>query len=358
MKIYQRWLKYSFYLFITIVLIISSLNYKIDSLGIFGNTNNFSKAAKSLANGQMIAGFENYDERLFQELVIKNQQVKNDVIAIGSSRLMLLRKGFLNNDQTFFNHSVSGASLEDYISLVGVYEKIHGYIPSTIILGIDPWVFNKYNGQNRWKRLKSFYNYEIGRISNNKSLNDTTINMSKWKQLINYDYTISNIRFLISYINNTKKTFYVTDTINVDDSVKEIDGSIHYPYKVRYQKDEKTKKAAESFIKSDIYSLENFDKLSNIDKFEKFITYLQLKKVKLIVVLPPYHPTSYNYLIEKNKYKNILFVEEYLNDFFAKKDITIYGSYDPKKLGFSNNDFIDGMHGREIVMKRILNKLK
>ena len=42
----------------------------------------------------MIAGLKNYDDRLFQELIVKNLQVKNDVIAIGSSKTLLLRKRF------------------------------------------------------------------------------------------------------------------------------------------------------------------------------------------------------------------------------------------------------------------------
>jgi hypothetical protein len=95
----------------------------------------------------MVAGLTNYDERIFQKLVILNLKNKNDTIVIGSSRSLKVRKKFVSESGPFFNHSVSGASLEDYISIIGVYEKTYGYVPSTVILGIDPWIFNKNNGR-------------------------------------------------------------------------------------------------------------------------------------------------------------------------------------------------------------------
>ena len=257
-----QWLQYSISLIIILIFLVSLFNYKVDSLGLFGNSNYLLQAAKTLTNGKMIAGLKNNDERLFQELIIKNLQVKNDTIAIGSSRSMHLRKRFFLKDNThFFNHSVSGASLEDYIAIVGAYEFMYGYIPSTIILGIDPWVFNKYNSQNRWKTLNKYYNYETSKIANNGQNKESRPNITKWKQLINYDYTISNILFLKHLLNNKGKAFYITDTINIDDTIKEADGSIHYPYKTRYIKENEVREKAIKYSKKPVYSLEKFNKL-------------------------------------------------------------------------------------------------
>ena len=214
-----RWLQYSIGLILLIISLISFFNYKVDSSGIFGHSNYLSKAAKALTSGKMVAGLQNIDDRLFQELIIRNLRVRNDVIAIGSSTTMHLRKGVVSKDRiNFFNHSVNGASLEDYIAIVGAYESIHGYLPSTIILGVDSWVFNKNSGQGRWVGLKKYYDYELDKIYgkglDSSSNSKFTINAIKWKQLINFEYTVSNIKFFI-------RTLLKNDDINPPLPLKE-----------------------------------------------------------------------------------------------------------------------------------------
>lgn len=355
MKKNLKWLKYSTGVIIFIILSISIFNYKIDRLGLFGNSNYLSNAAKTLTNGNMIAGLENYDERLFQELIIKNLKVKNDAIVIGSSRSMELRKRFFFKEETyFFNHSVSGASLEDYIAIIGAYESIHDYLPNTIIMGIDPWIFNKNNDQNRWQTLNKYYHYELNKITNNKQSNkQNTINIDKWKQLINYDYTVENIKFFKLLLKNKGSTFYVVKTTEIDDSIKETDGSIHYPYKIRNTDYEEVKQAAISYTKGQVYSLNKFDTLSNLTIFEEFIKYLQLKNIDIVFFLSPYNPITYDLLMKETKYQYIDIAEKYLINFAKQQNITVTGSYNPHKYGFTNRDFFDGMHSHEVVAKKI-----
>jgi len=355
MKKNIKWLRYSISLIVLTISVVSFFNYKVDSLGLFSNSNYLLQAAKTLTSGKMIAGLKNYDERLFQEFIIKNLQVKNDVIAIGSSRTMTLRKRFFLDEKiNFFNHSVSGASLEDYIAIVGAYELIHGYLPSTIILGIDPWVFNKSNGQNRWKTLNKYYTYEISKIYNQNNDNKSSINTRKWKQLINYDYTISNLKFAINLVKHKGKAFYMTTSVKIDALIKETDGSIHYPFKTRFIESSDVEKSAIFYSKKPVYSLENFRKLDNVNLFERFIGYLHSKNIKIIFFLPPYNPITYDLLIEQPEYKIINKVEKYLIQLSNDKNITILGSYNPHKYNFKNEDFSDGMHGHDSVAKKIL----
>jgi len=441
-----RWLQYSIGLILLIISLICIFNYKVDSSGVFGHSNYLSKAARALTSGKMIAGLQNIDDRLFQDLIIKNLQVRNDVIAIGSSTTMHLRKGVVLKDRiNFFNHSVNGASLEDYIAIVGAYESIHGYLPSTIILGVDSWVFNKNNGQGRWVGLKKYYDYELDKIYgkglDSSSNSKFTINAIKWKQLINFEYTVSNIKFFIrtllknddinpplplkesksvevltkseleklsdrelilkainsgiankiefggikvldptvpSYekevanreelievlaessvsilapplmVNDLK--FYIVDTTDTDDFIRADDGSIYYPNKIRYKSNDKVKVDAVAFAKYNPYSLGKYDNLNNIKLFEDFVRYLQLNKVDVTLFLPPYNPITYDLLLESNKYNIILTAEKYLINFAKLNDLDLKGSYNPHKYEFSNEDFFDGVHGRDRVFKKI-----
>ena len=444
-----RWIQYSIGLILLITSLISFFNFKVDSSGVFGNSNYLSRAAKALTSGKMIAGLQNIDDRLFQDLIIKNLQVRNEIIAIGSSTTMQLRKGFVAEDRNnFFNHSVNGASLEDYIAIVGAYESIHGYLPSTVILGVDPWVFNKNSGQGRWVGLKKYYDYGLDKIYGEEldspSNNNITISAIKWKQLINFDYTVSNIKFFIkalskdddknpplplkppkssivpskleleklsdselilkaidsgiaekiefggsqaldptvpSYekelanrevviealsesivsfplkqviVNDPK--FYIVDTVEINDFIRVEDGSIYYPYKIRYKTNEEVKLDAVAFAKHNPYSLGKYDNLSNIQLFEDFINYLKFNKVDVILFLPPYNPISYDLLLESEKYNMILSAEKYLINFSKLKNVSLKGSYNPYEYGLINEDFFDAVHGRNQVFKQIFSK--
>lgn len=355
MKKYIRYIKVSVISIVSIIICISIFNYKVDSLALFGKDNYLSEAAKAITNGNLIAGLENYDDRLFQEFIVQNLNVKNDVILIGSSRSMQVRKRFfLNKKVEFFNHSVSGASLEDYISIVGLYEKLHGYLPSTIIFGVDPWIFNKNNGQKRWKTLSAYYQFEINKIYQRKDLNfKDEIDLEKWKQLINYEYTINNIAFYKLMLKNKDKAFTLVDTYEIDNYVKEQDGSLHYPNKIRNINPKKVENEAINFTKGNVYSLMNFKQLSYKDKFEDFLEYLRLKGVNVVFFLPPYNPISYDIMIKDKKYKNIVESEKYLKYLSTKYNIKLIGSFNPHKYNFLSKNFYDGMHGHEEISKRI-----
>ena len=277
------WLRYTFLSIILLILLISTFNYKVDSSGLFGNSNYLLQAAKALTNGKIISGLHNADQRSLQELIIKNLHVKNDVIVTGSSKSMMLRKRFfLKEEINFFNHASYGGSLEDYISIIAAYENIHNYVPKTVIIGIDTWTFNKYNGQIRWKTLENYYNMGIANIYNKKVKNTHNINTLKWKQLINYDYTLLNIKSFLALLKSGSKAFEIIDNIEVDRLIREPDGSIHYPHGKRYRKSNEVEILAKSYTQGSVYGLGNYKELHNIQLFEDFIAYLQAKGTKVI----------------------------------------------------------------------------
>tara|TARA_B100000787_G_scaffold157833_1_gene134859 strand:+ start:3261 stop:4352 length:1092 start_codon:yes stop_codon:yes gene_type:complete len=358
MKKSTQWLQYSISFIVIVIVIVSIFNFKVDSLGIFGNANYLSKAAKDLTSGKMIAGLQNIDDRLFQDLIIKNLQVRSDVIVIGSSTSMKLRKEFLSNDGiNFFNHSLSGASIEDYIAIVGAYEFLHGYLPSNIVFGVDPWVFNKNNGQGRWKGLKNYYDYELDNIYDVNLESDQSnfiINLIKYKQLVNFDYSISNLKFFIkTLLKSDSKKYDIVESIESDNFIRLSDGSIIYPFSVRHIKDEKVREYAIAFAQGKPYSLDKYDSLSKTKLFEDFVLYLKSNKVNVTFLLLPYNPITYDLLKGNEKYKYISIAEKYLINLANINGFKLRGSYSPHKFNLTNKDFFDGVHGRDSVYKKI-----
>ena len=147
--------------------------------------------------------------------------------------------------------------------------------------------------------------------------------------------------------------FYIVDTTDTDDFIRADDGSIYYPNKIRYKSNDKVKVDAVAFAKYNPYSLGKYDNLNNIKLFEDFVRYLQLNKVDVTLFLPPYNPITYDLLLESNKYNIILTAEKYLINFAKLNDLDLKGSYNPHKYELSNEDFFDGVHGRDRVFKKI-----
>jgi len=356
MKIFKNWIQLFFISFILSIFFISLFNFLVDSAGIFGNKSYLAKASEDLISGKMVAGLSDYDERLFHSLIIKKQKKKVDSIVLGSSRAMVTRKKFISTkEEVFFNHAVSGASLEDYIAIVDLYEKEKGYIPKYISIGVDPWVFNKFNGQSRWRTLKDNYFDLLSKLMKKNVDTSLSISSIKWKQLINYEYTISNILFLRKIFG--RNPYYITSTVDIEDSTRALDASLYYPLSYRTPDRKLVEQLAIKFVtKGQVYSLEKFTKLDNIDEFEKFINYLQSKGCVVRFMLFPYNPISYDLLIKDKDYAIIQDIESYLKNFAKNSDIEIFGSYNPYKFDFKNSDFTDGMHGLERVSKKILER--
>lgn len=329
-------------------------NYRIDSAGIFKELTYLKNVANYLLDNKTIAGLKNYNEHKLNEFLIVNRKNKIDTIALGSSRIMLLRKTHLSLEgRPFFNHGLSGAVIEDYIAILGIYKKKKGYIPKNVIISVDPWIFNVNNDNLNWKRLINYYSYLFKKIRNTEYENSTSIN-KKYLQLINYEYSISNIDKIYS----NKIDYYITDSVNIDDSLISSDGSIYYPFDVRYPNIDDIKKNAINAGTYNVYRFKYFNKMSNKKLFKSLIYYLKENNINVTFVLFPYNPITYDLLINNPKYDIIVDVEDFLIDYAKKENIQLLGSYNPYINDFKVNDFSDGMHSLESVVKDLFSNYK
>ena len=135
------------------LLLVAALNLYVDPAGQWWPLNyNFSKNWDK-------------DEAWVAPLRIEERQLrirqielmpKVDVLAIGSSRLLNTDQGMLPKGTKFYNLSVSGATVWDY---VGLWEecKRQGKIPKHLLLYVDTWNFNK----NTWQKYRWIANADL-----------------------------------------------------------------------------------------------------------------------------------------------------------------------------------------------------
>ena len=97
------------------------------------------------------------DERQFIKNRIIYENLKPKVLVIGSSRIMQISND--NFNKQILNLGVSGASVEDHIAITLM--ALEKFNLDTILLGADPWLFNDFANQERWKSIAEEYQISL-----------------------------------------------------------------------------------------------------------------------------------------------------------------------------------------------------
>lgn len=332
-----------------LIILLVLVNYFVDAARLFDDK--FEKQmVKILASGRYITNIENYDERLFQKEIISNKRVRPKLVVIGSSRTMLL-----SSDQfpgaSLFNNSVSGASIEDLISIVQLY-KAYNKLPSKIIIGIDPWTFNENSGQKRWQTLSAYY-YSFKHLQNPE--HSTCF---KYKELFSLSYFQSSLKTLPRMIaggSNPKPTAVKYNLLGT----KLTDGSLVYGEHYRNANSEEIENKIKTYLTGAIYGIEKFYAISDRiwNDFERLIYDLEENNIEIEFILTPYAPMVYEKI--RNNYPMVLKTEEAISSFAINRNIKLYGSFNPLRLNMDKSYFYDGMHCNEDGIKKIMrvNKL-
>jgi len=312
--------------------------------------------AAILNRGKNVANLGNYDERIVQKVYVNKLKASSQIVAIGSSRTMEIRSSFFTG-KTFFNNSVSGATLEDIIAICQLYLN-KNLKPEKIIIGLDPWVLNMNNQQTRWRSLENEYHSAPFISSNSNSCFGSQNNLAKYKELISAAYLSASINKLIMKIHNKEIKYFETEDKSGKTAIKLADGSLVNDEKTRkLHTDEIRKHATDYAATNPIYSLGGFNELSrdHINKFESLINHLQNQGIEVMLFLPPYHPLVYKKISNDSKYKMLLEAESYFVKSARNKNIKLIGSYNPFNLNCRDDDFFDGMHPKESLLLTIFN---
>ena len=343
---YKWWITYGLLVVLTVLAMVAVFNYKVDSIGLFHKDKGLLYIARSLFEGKMVAGPINYNEGEFQRIIVENSPSPIDMVVVGSSRGMGVRKRFIRTEKTFFNHSMTAATLEDSMAIIGLY-LAKGRLTRTIILCLDPWMFKEKNNLTKWQSIVPYYKKILVEIYG-KDIGINLNRRSKYQELINLEYTLANLKGVKK---KKSKKLYITKTMEVDDFVREPDGSIHFPHGTRRERIEGTQPLAQLGVRGLEHYSKDFYAILNQRLFEDFVIYLRNQGSEVILCLTPFEPIAYEKI--KEKYYIVIEIENYLRHFASAQNILIVGSYDPQKYNFLSSDFFDYLHGDEIVAKRI-----
>ena len=331
-------------------------NVAVDPSNLFGSDELEQEVSEALLKGESVANLRNYDERIFQKYYVQGLESAPEVIIIGSSRSLQLRESSFDGKRVF-NSSVSGASLEDYMAIWQLY-LANQIKPDYLVLGIDPWIFNRKNTQVRWKSLAQEFN-DIGlRLGlDAKQYADVPVSKSKLQTIFSLAYLKASIRVFFATNKTLKPTeYFITDILDHPLGVKLYDGSVVSPLNRRDPDQNLVSADAARFASAgSAYSMEGYWRIDPVlrNSFEAFLDALGSSDVKVMILLPPYHPLAYDGMIQ-NGYAIVGAVEEYLRDAAQRRGVVVTGSYDPRRVGCDITEFTDGMHPKEACVRRLI----
>ena len=343
--------------FSPILIMVGVTNYLVDPGQIYSNKNFEAEVAHLMIEGHSITATSKYeyDERLLTQQYISHMTSKKQVAVIGSSRVMLIDSDFWGG-RTFFNAWFPSAQLDDLVLAYGFFRE-KNMVPDTVLIGIDPWIFDssqlQYLGGH--KQFKEVYDRTVahmGRWSQGLQLNPIAWIPQQWQAIFSFSYFQDSIKYLRerkgSLKDMVKKGYVLTGSkINKFFTIW-YDGAYFPPLDGEISKDEVRK-----MIVSD--SIEEPFRLdaSNMERFEALVDLMIKDGVKVIFYLPPFHPTTFKIYNGENpgfssRYVkgNVDKIEKYCRSLAASRQISVVGSYDPRKLNMTEDRFYDSRHIR------------
>ena len=340
-------------------------SYTVDRSGLFQGELAPRRIVDLMLQGYDVTNFDSMDEREVVQLYAQDVAETPEVIAVGSSRILQFNRELVGVD-SFFNMGVTGADVRD--NMTSYYKMItYGKAPKVLIWSVDPWVF--YDSENAFDERADadLYNEFLTKVLGVPTDYEEPDPVELWKALAEPAYFQGNVDYFVKNRGQSTVTDDDGNTIEFNPvegdpfdqstNIKRSDGSILYNVEFRNQTQEQIlAQAAAACSTFNSVHMEGFNELSQtqLDAFDAFIRYARDQGTTVILVLSPWHPYLYNYLLgETELHQGFFQVENWLRQYCADNDVPLYGSYDPACVeGIEEMDFFDGLHCKDTGIRK------
>jgi len=306
----------------------------------------------NFVQGDSVLITSNYDDRLLQKEFILRSTEEKDLVILGSSRIMEVRGDWFGATG-FQNHGVSGAGLEDIISIIQLYAE-HKMIPNEVVIGVDPWIFNRNRHDPRCHSIYSSF------LSGAELIDLQSLTWSTPPPLISKAY---QELWSPKYFQEALISFFTEggppqiaqkahDTI-ADVKIRTPENVLIYEEGYQQSGEPLVLLRAQQFLGKP-YGISDMADGINEPRWQAFtqlISYLREQGCKISLILVPYHPYVFESLQKEPTYQFVSLLEERLYKLVEPMSIRVLGSYNPQNAGLSAVDFFDGMHAKGIALK-------
>lgn len=346
-----------FALLVPLLVFMVAFSYNVDCSGLFQGALAPRRIVDLMLQGYDVTNFDQMDEREVVQLFAQDVAEAPQVIGIGSSRVLQFTSEIVGSD-SFFNMGVTGADVRD--CMTSYYKMVtYGKTPQVLIWSLDPWVFYGSEAAFDERADAELYDEFLTNVLGVETDYEAPDQVELWKALAEPAYFQGNVDY---YFKNRGQSTITDEDGNPIDfnpvegdpmhqttNIKRADGSVLYFEEFRERPvDQILADAAAASATFNSVHMEGFDAMSDTQcqAFDAFIRYARSQGTTVILVLSPWHPYLYDFLLtEPDLHKGFFQVEAWVRQYCAQNDVPLYGSYDPTLIeGLEDIDFFDGLH--------------
>ena len=307
-----------------------------------GELRSYSYYIRPLQQDQLFGLAYSYYDKSYK-FHMTDEVCRPQVLALGSSRIMQVKRSVVSPDYFFYN---AGGAIQSVRELSLFMSKLHES-PKLILVNLDQWWFNRAYIDEDQPFSPSVYD-------------EPSFEFSKLGQFVCDFYA----DFAKGKINLMKA--FSSDHIGLNAICNEngfaADGS-------RYQGDMiVASELQEDYNFKDVLSRisngnQRFQYGDNADStqiavIDDFLTQCVARKIKVVAFLPPFAPFVYKRMLETGKYGYMSKLYAMLKPVFEKHEgCSLYDFTDVTDMGAHNYDFDDGFHGSEIIYNGIIRQI-
>ncbi len=328
---------------IAILSLIIGVNYAVDAASVIRPQH--TQMAKLSLAGNIVAVPENYNERVYQMCIVNNFGEIPETVVIGSSRGMFIGEE-VTGYNNIYNNCVSGACLEDYYALLGLYyDKFH-VLPKRVIIETSPWVFYAGNPEGRWREDSRYYDSACSffeRVNGEELIENSNTDAE------NPYISLSYFRYNIAQWKEQGYKLLKEDariSIDVTEAADYPDGTRRYQASSENESKDRLNKVLST---SGACTYQNSNDMMEIDPeksfgYENLIDYLQNNGTEVIIYMSPFSVTQCKYSFDDNLNPGFLLAYDYIINFARNRNLEVHGGYDAREFDLSDIRFMDFMH--------------
>lgn len=307
-----------------------------------GEVRTFSSYIRPLEQDQLFGlAYSNYDKTY--KLHMTDEVHRPQVLALGSSRIMQMKRSVVNPDYTFYN---AGGAIQNVRELALFVSKLHDS-PQLILVNIDQWWFNRaYIDEDQPFSPSVYDEPEWDASKFGRCVCDFYMDMSKGK--IDLAKVFGSHHIGLNAICN-ENGFAADGSRYQGDMILAPEAQEDYNFKnvlgrirdgnLRFQYGEH----ADS---------------SQVGTLEEFLSLCVARHIKVAVFLPPFAPFVYQRMQETGKYGYMSELYGLLQPVFEKyPGCSLYDFTDVTDTEAHNYDFDDGFHGSEIIYNGMVRQM-